>query len=259
MKLQLLSDIHLEFRDFIPALTDADYVVLAGDIGVKYQGVVWAHDNFVKNGRKVIYVPGNHEFYGNNHQHLIASLRKKCLDLEVIPFFGPEDHLIHGDYLLMGGTYWTDLKYKWQRLMPADFNQEVVKTIHIDFSDYYSIMNGRRNLTCMDTQKINTDTRYGFMNLIAKYPEKKAVVITHHAPSIRSSLPRFETDPTTAFFVNCDESFITNTPNIKLWLHGHVHNCNDYMIGDCRVVSNPRGYVHYNENTNWSPDLVLEI
>ena len=61
MKLHILNDLHIEFEDFEPPATDADVVVLAGDIGVGMEGLRWAEDRFPD--KPVIYVPGNHEFY----------------------------------------------------------------------------------------------------------------------------------------------------------------------------------------------------
>jgi predicted phosphodiesterase len=61
MKLHILNDLHIEFEDFEPPTTDADVVILAGDIGVGMGGLRWAETRFPD--RPVIYVPGNHEFY----------------------------------------------------------------------------------------------------------------------------------------------------------------------------------------------------
>ena len=64
MKLHILSDLHTEFVDFDPPETDADAVILAGDIGVGLEGLGWAARHF--RDRPIIYVPGNHEFYGHD-------------------------------------------------------------------------------------------------------------------------------------------------------------------------------------------------
>ena len=61
MKIQIYSDLHLEFARFDPAPSDADVVILAGDIDIKSRGVSWANDTFQC---PVIYVCGNHEYYG---------------------------------------------------------------------------------------------------------------------------------------------------------------------------------------------------
>jgi len=64
MKLHILSDLHTEFADFGPPETDADAVILAGDIGVGLEGLRWAARHFPD--RPIVYVPGNHEFYGHD-------------------------------------------------------------------------------------------------------------------------------------------------------------------------------------------------
>jgi len=41
--------------------------------------------------------------------------------------------------------------------------------------------------------------------------------------------------------------FIMDRPQIKYWQHGHHHNESDYMLGETRVVCNPRGYIRYEQ------------
>ena len=62
MKLLVLSDLHLEFSYFEPVATDADVVVIAGDLHKKDRGLEWLQEHF--SDRPVIYVAGNHEYYG---------------------------------------------------------------------------------------------------------------------------------------------------------------------------------------------------
>ncbi|WP_425334298.1 metallophosphoesterase [Polynucleobacter sphagniphilus] len=69
MKLHVLSDLHLEFADFTPASNTADVVVLAGDIGLRAEGVTWARKSFPQ--QAIIYVAGNHEFYGSQRCHAL--------------------------------------------------------------------------------------------------------------------------------------------------------------------------------------------
>ena len=61
MKLHILSDLHLEFSTFQPPPTDADVIVLAGDIDKGNKGIYWARETFP--AKPILYVPGNHEFY----------------------------------------------------------------------------------------------------------------------------------------------------------------------------------------------------
>lgn len=76
MKLHVLSDLHLEFSDFPAPSVDADVIILAGDIGLRSSGVDWASRRFAN--KKVIYVAGNHEFYGADRTEVIYDLKAKC-------------------------------------------------------------------------------------------------------------------------------------------------------------------------------------
>jgi 3',5'-cyclic AMP phosphodiesterase CpdA len=76
MKLRVLSDLHLEFLDWTPPAVEADVVVLAGDIHGGVRGVEWARRQFPDT--PVIYVPGNHEFYGGRLQDVLTALRKEA-------------------------------------------------------------------------------------------------------------------------------------------------------------------------------------
>jgi hypothetical protein len=93
MEFQYVSDIHLEFRDKpkkMPKIKSvAPYLILAGDIGRVHCD---HHLNILKiflvycveRWRKVIYVPGNHEFYGVSYEVGISILKKLCLEIGVI-------------------------------------------------------------------------------------------------------------------------------------------------------------------------------
>ena len=79
-------------------------------------------------------------------------------------------------------------------------------------------------------------------------PWKQVVVVGHHTPSHTSCHPRYKDDREMNGGYHSDLSeFILDRPGIKLWTHGHTHEVFDYMIGSCRVVCNPRGYIGYEE------------
>ena len=63
MRIHLLSDLHLEFAHFAVPVTDADLVILAGDIAQGIDGIVWAKQQFKI---PVIYVASNHEYYSDD-------------------------------------------------------------------------------------------------------------------------------------------------------------------------------------------------
>ena len=104
MKLHILSDLHTEFADFSPPETDANIVVLAGDIGIGAGGIEWAGRRFPK--VPVIYVLGNHEFYDHDigltdDLKAIAPANIHVLSNNTLEFEGSR---------FLGSTLWTDFK-----------------------------------------------------------------------------------------------------------------------------------------------------
>ena len=73
MRLHVLSDLHLEHAPFTAPQVDADVVVLAGDIAPGTAGIEWMRSRF--DGRPVLYVAGNHEFYGQDLPGLTGRMR----------------------------------------------------------------------------------------------------------------------------------------------------------------------------------------
>ena len=65
MKLQIVSDIHLEFRSrnhYKLQKTDADILIIAGDLGPPRCSLKFIEE-MLERGHIVLYVLGNHEFY----------------------------------------------------------------------------------------------------------------------------------------------------------------------------------------------------
>lgn len=116
-----------------------------------------------------------------------------------------------------------------------------------------------RKLRPGDTEKMFTATLKSIDKACRKFPNKEIVVVTHHAPSIKSIPEIYLTDKSTPAFASNLEPFILDRPNIKLWCHGHIHTTCDYQIGNCRVICNPRGYIQLGEKTGSKDDLLVEI
>ncbi|MCB1999889.1 MAG: metallophosphoesterase family protein, partial [Rhodoferax sp.] len=72
MKLNILSDLHLGFAAMEPPRNDADVIILAGDIGRPALATAWA----AALDKPVLYVPGNHEFYGDSIDGTLEQLRR---------------------------------------------------------------------------------------------------------------------------------------------------------------------------------------
>lgn len=252
MKLQILSDIHNEFSVLPIPYTDADVVILAGDIDIKNRAIAWAKQ-FEK---PVLYVLGNHEFYGEQFQKIRETTRKLTEGTN-IHFLDDEELVIDGIRFL-GGTLWTDFK------LFGPYNAEHAKLdAQFAMNDYKTIRYGsdHRRLLPSDTLEMHEKTVSFLKERLAQPFDGKTVVVTHHAPSPQSVASQYKNDKLSPSFAS-DLEYLMGEP-VVLWIHGHVHNCNDYEVNGTRVVSNPRGYQssrgHYPENGEFKPDLVVEI
>jgi predicted phosphodiesterase len=93
---------------------------------------------------------------------------------------------------------------------------------------------------------------------LARGDPARTIVVTHHAPSIKSIADRYRADPVSAAFAsNMDDFILEHQP--RLWIHGHTHESFDYKIGKTRVVCNPRGYASTEENKGFRPDYTLVV
>ena len=247
MKLYILNDLHTEFEDFEPPVTDADVVVLAGDIGVGMEGLCWAEARFPD--RPVIYVPGNHEFY-NHDITLVDQLKAQAPDnIHVLN----DDQVIIDGVRFLGSILWTDFALFGE----ADkfFAMQQARQRMTDFS---IIQNHAQLFTPEDAIRLHTASRDWLATMLTEPFAGKTVVITHHAPSSRSVHPRYVQDLLTPAFASNLENLMGGDRAV-LWIHGHMHESFDYEIYGTQVICNPRGYAPKALNPDFRPDWVVEI
>ncbi|MEW5848303.1 MAG: metallophosphoesterase [Myxococcota bacterium] len=232
MKLHILSDIHLEFGPFEPPDVGADVVILAGDIAPKLQGVRWALATFKV---PVIYVAGNHEYYGGAIPHLTEKLRAACAGTQV--HFLERETLVIDGVRFVGAALWTDFLLRGQ-----DAAEVAMGEARAVMNDYKKIRVSPRfsRLTPNSTVMFHHQARAFIRNTLTTPHQGPTVVVTHHAPSARS-LSSGQPSLTDCAYASDLESLILETQP-DLWVHGHVHARSDYAIGRTRVVCNPRGY-----------------
>jgi Icc-related predicted phosphoesterase len=280
MKIKLISDVHLEFGYYDVPQDGADVLVIAGDLLVvedlhdispetqafrlkehlmstRLLQVEEFRDFLAQVSQKfkhVVYVMGNHEFYGGRFFGSIEHLKFELEQYPNIHLLEQSAVVIDG-ITFIGGTMWTDfnrrdpLSVYDAKLMMNDY-----KTIRFD-------KNGYRKLRPEDTLNRHIQTVHYFQNKL-KETTGPVVMVTHHAPSFQSIPSRFRDMPSlNGSYASDLQDLILEFSNIQYWFHGHIHDALDYKVGDCRVVCNPRGYFFHNgyENTNFNNHLVLEI
>ncbi len=283
MRIKLVSDLHLEFSDvMIPNDNNYDVLILGGDIMIAedlhdhpHVASIYEYGSFAELGRKqqrvktfrdflkrcsfqfphVVYVAGNHEFYHGKWVKGLQYLRDECSQLPNVHFL-ERDSFDLDDVTFVGGTLWTDMNKHDPLTLHA------VRDMMNDFRIIKNDEKGYTNLKPADTVVRHRETLQYIRHVISERPDRKYVVVGHHSPSFQSVHEGYkhETLMNGAYHSDLSE-FILDHPQIKLWTHGHTHHCFDYVIGETRIVCNPRGYQSdgYSEDTGWNPNILLEV
>ncbi len=268
MKIQLASDLHLEFlqRDWpgeriIAPVPGADVLVLAGDISNGADACRLFADWPSHPARvPIIYVCGNHELYHHAMDPMLAKIREGA-DLNNIHFL-ENDSVVIGGVRFLGTTLWTDYL-----LNPLQSQVESMEQAQKGLNDHQLIRQAHRRFSAQDALDKHKVARAWLTDELSKPFAGKTVVVTHHGPHPLSVHPRYANNPINAAFVS-DLSDLM--PGVDLWLHGHVHDGFDYQVGRCRVVANPAGYIRNRghvlnredfifENDSFDKTLVLEL
>lgn len=277
MRIQLFSDLHLE-RDpaFQPLIQpDTDVVVLAGDIGSYQERSRLPFDDFGlerfsprRNGApraRVLFVPGNHEFDGLEHDQAYERLQRVCDHLG-IEWLDRRSIVIDG-VRFVGTTLWSD--FDAVAGQEADLAKQLqARNKAFRAANYYlgkntTFRNGEPVLA-EGQRQTSLDCQAWLRAALATPFDGPTVAVTHYAPSLRSADPRYGVTPGTAGFCNALDDLI---PWADVWIHGHLHCANDYLVeGDaggrrrtCRVVANPLGYASKGEQAAFRPALVIEL
>lgn len=250
MKLNILSDLHLS-RGALPLPdNDADLVVLAGDIARPREAVSWAR-GFEK---PVLYVPGNHEFYGGILPDTVEELKRLCAGTRIKVLDNEETVL--GGVRFLGSTLWTDFMLFDDPEKRAASIEEARRLMW----DFSKIRYGGALFTPGDSARLFKMHSSWLERRLAHPHDGATVVITHHAPSRASIHPRFAGSLLNACFVSAAERMVEHS-GACLWIHGHLHDSFDYRLSETRVVCNPRGYAKngINENPLFDANFTIEI
>ena len=248
VRIHILSDLHLEFGPFMSEPVKADVVVLAGDTDLGTQGLEWAAKTFPN--LPVIYVAGNHEFYGHSSPKIDKVMREMARVLGI--HFLANDAVILEGVRFLGATLWTDFAITGHR----DSATEIAKS---QMRDYRKIRIDPqyRKLSPADTLTWHRISKRWLEGQLQEPFAGQTVIVTHHAPSGTSLDPRFPNDGVNAAYASDLDAMIKSS-GAKFWIHGHTHFNVDYKIGQTRVITNQRGYVD-SLSANFDPQLVLEV
>lgn len=254
MQLQVLSDLHVEARNSIPPrAAAADVVVLAGDLAPYQPRVLQAAAEAWRAAERILYVPGNHEFYHGEIDAVRANLVTTCAELGIDLLDRRSIRI--GDVRFIGATLWTD--FELEGLARAPWAKQVALRAMSDFVG--AIRHGGGLFTPAESCRRHSADRAFIERELSAAEDagEVAVVITHHAPTPRSIRAWYQGNALNPAFASDLEAVIGRYAP-PLWIHGHMHDSIDEALGDTRVLANPGGYTK-EENPLFDPALCVEV
>jgi predicted phosphodiesterase len=244
-----MSDLHFEFGKFkLPEMPDDKntVLVLAGDICPGLGAKVWMEkEKIAERFAHVIYVPGNHEFYNKD--------MKEILERWVEPHtLGDNIHFLHNGIKIIDGvnfigtTLWTDFEKR---------DYFVMQRCRQGINDFRCVTYGGHRFT-VDKHVDLHDEAVEFLKKAFAETQGTRVVVTHFLPTFAAVHEKFAGSPINGFYATNLDYLI---PEADVWIHGHTHEAHDMMLGDTRVICNPRGYVGYETQEAFDPCKTIEV
>lgn len=248
MKLQVLSDLHRELdRSFHIAKTDADLIVLAGDIDQGTLGVEWAASESERLDKPVIYVAGNHEHYDHDIDSNESAMRERANELGV--HFLENESIIVSGMRFLGCTFWTDYL-----AAPGESQANAMWLAKRKLEDHRRIRLGEKRFHPRDALARHEQSVDWLEQELERGSETPTVVVTHHAPSTSCQHPKIKMNTLAAAFLSERDDLVERS---DLWIYGHTHACLDKPVRGTWVVSNQKGYPH--ENTDFKNGFCFEV
>lgn len=253
MKLQIISDIHLELLGKFPPLTiTGDYLALCGDIGYPKSEIYHAFLKYVaENYKGVFVIAGNHEYYNSKTVYLKMKdkIKTVCSEFKNV-YFLDNDRIEIDDYVILGTTLWS--------FIPDFAVREIVNGINdyakIKYFDPFS--DRKRTITPMMTNQWHETAVAWLKENIEAAANKKVIVLTHHAPLTTGTSERQYEGKVFNHAFATDLAYLLKPP-VVLWAFGHTHYCVDREVNGVKLVSNQLGYS--DETTGYDASWVVEV
>lgn len=263
VKILKLSDIHLDSSNYplIINVDNVDIIILAGDIGNKYQAMQMIKP-WLDKGIIVVYVLGNHEFYNENTQPLtIAEIRQgwqKRADKNENLYVLDNDSVVLKGIKFIGSTAWTNITpdkfLKSEVKSELSFSSDFQKIMKTKLMKGYVILRGKP-ITIDDYQALHKESIDYIKEEVAKPFDGTKILITHHPLTIQSNNPKYPVGNfNSQLFCSEYDDFIFQS-DLDYYFHGHVHHSCQYLLNGTLVDCNAYGYARYGEvNPNHNPN-----
>lgn len=242
LRAAIYSDLHLEFlrneremnglMDTLVPEREVDLVILAGDISASSQ-LIKVLGRFCEIFPQVVFVAGNHEFYGSSFPEVRSVL----------------DSIWHSNFHFLDNTFVeiSGLRFVGTTLWFPDHPTNIYYSKRL--SDFHRIEDFRFHVYEENKRAVD---------FLAETVRPDDIVVTHHLPSWQSIAERFRGDALNRFFL-CSMDKLIAEKKPQIWFHGHTHDSFDYVLDQTRVVCNPLGYPKRDENPYFKKPFLLEI
>ena len=247
MKIQVVSDLHLEVKPFSLFIKpEAEVLVLAGDIvALENRCMKMYHlENIINKVEiPIVYVTGNHEYYGFGQVKLTNSILK-TLEAKYPHFhFLDNEVWVHKDVEFIGSTLWSNFDLAQDKMMFCAGVETAINDFNLILSDTV----GR--LTARDVIGYNMAARQFIDKAVMKPTGLKKCVVTHFIPTEQGIAEQWKNSSLNPYFAcNCEQLM----PGVHTWIFGHTHSSFDFQLTkvhssghvlvNCHMVCNPRGY-----------------
>jgi predicted phosphodiesterase len=259
LKIRIVSDLHLDVCHMTQRPDEgADFAFISGDScnGRSVDTIAPVLEHIFPEPH-IFIITGNHEGYRQpDYESMQARLALSCSGTRVRLLERTRADV--GGFAILGATLWTDFE-----LFGSHRREDAMSASAAFMMDYRVIGRDGTIITPDDTLSWHLRDRAWIESELAacKASSTPAIVMTHHAPSRASLAPKYALDLSSAGFVSDLPS--TSFDGARLWIHGHTHTSFDYMVGNCRVICNPRGYTttpdFSTENPLFNPDFIIDI
>ena len=255
-KLRIVSDLHMEWGELdLPTMENekGQDLIIAGDFDPVHKGTFEEYvGEYCSRFANVIYVAGNHEFYGGSLIEDVKALRELSNDYENFHFL-QNDILYKDDVIYLGCTLWTDFD---------EGDPIAMSTAHYGMNDFVHIKYGENVFTPTNwiaENKLSREFLWDSLEELKEDPRAK-VVITHHLPSFESIDEQFKYNRGEHLnYAYASDNMYEWLAMADVWFHGHTHVSQDYLEAGCRVVCNPRGYHRRETNYSFDPLSVINV
>lgn len=250
MKIQICSDLHLEFsenRKWLkenPLQPNAEILIIAGD--TYYLNRNYSKLDFIKRVsnefESVFLIPGNHEYY----EEFDVSTALSSFELDIkdnVKLLNNKSIEIEGIKFIFS-TFWSLIEKNIVSVMNGmvDFRRIKFQDEKFHINHFNELHNNAFEFVSKEVQE-----------------NKKKVVITHHLPSNKCNVEEFKNSPLNEAFCVERSNFISNN-EIDFWVYGHSHrNKSEFSIANTKMVTNQFGYVGWNEHKRFVYDKIIEI